>query len=255
MNTQFIVHPKLTHFGLTTANLEGMLDWYRKVLGMTVNHRLAVPAAGQHGPPFSAMAFVSNDEVHHHIVFFEIPGIAADPDKAHHARLQHVAFEYETLDDLLGTYARPQGPRYPASDGNRRGPANRASYHTDPDQNSVEPQCQQLRQRVDGDGTHAELARRSFAASACRSRQDARRARGGSVTVGIARAGLRRRVHSREALQSTGATLSRRYKPARWALLKTTDAELLHLLIERGALHSQASGGPLGPAHNPAGLT
>ena len=29
-----------------------------------------------------------------------------DPDKAHHQRLQHFAFEYRTLDDLLGTYAR-----------------------------------------------------------------------------------------------------------------------------------------------------
>ena len=137
MNAEITVHPKLTHFGLTTANVDAMLDWYRKVLGMTVNHRLAVPAAGQHGPPFSAMAFVSNDEVHHRIVFFEMPGIAADPDKARHARLQHVAFEYETLDDLLGTYARLKGlnilPVMAIDEGLQTG-----LYYTDPDQNSVE---------------------------------------------------------------------------------------------------------------------
>ena len=52
---------------------------------------------------------VSNDEVNHRIVFFEMPGLVVDPDKPRHARLQHVAFEYETLDDLLGTYARLKG--------------------------------------------------------------------------------------------------------------------------------------------------
>jgi hypothetical protein len=35
------------------------------------------------------MAFVSNDEVHHRIVFFEMPGPVIDPDKRRHARLQH----------------------------------------------------------------------------------------------------------------------------------------------------------------------
>jgi len=35
----------------------------------------------------------------------------SDPDKARHARVQHVAFEYETLDDLLGTYAPMLGSR------------------------------------------------------------------------------------------------------------------------------------------------
>ena len=50
MNTEIIVHPKLQHFGLTTANLEAMIDWYRKVLGMTVNHRSAAPTGSQRAP-------------------------------------------------------------------------------------------------------------------------------------------------------------------------------------------------------------
>ena len=44
MNTEIIVHPKLQHFGLTTANPDAMIDWYRKVLGMTINYRSAAPA-------------------------------------------------------------------------------------------------------------------------------------------------------------------------------------------------------------------
>jgi catechol 2,3-dioxygenase-like lactoylglutathione lyase family enzyme len=65
MNTEIIVHPKLQHFGLTTANLDAMIDWYRKVLGMTINYRsAAAPAGARNGPPFSAAAFVSNDDDH-----------------------------------------------------------------------------------------------------------------------------------------------------------------------------------------------
>jgi len=44
MNTEIIIHPKLQHYGLITANLDTMIDWYRKVLGMTINHRSLVPA-------------------------------------------------------------------------------------------------------------------------------------------------------------------------------------------------------------------
>ncbi len=44
MNTEIAVHPKLLHYGLTTGNLDAMLEWYRKVLGMTVNKRVNVPA-------------------------------------------------------------------------------------------------------------------------------------------------------------------------------------------------------------------
>ncbi|HYM32250.1 MAG TPA: VOC family protein [Candidatus Cybelea sp.] len=136
MNTEITIHPKLQHLGLTTSNLDAMLDWYRKVLGMTVNARVGAPGGPRNGPSFSA-AFVSNDEVHHRMVFFEFPGVAADPDKRHHARVQHIAFEYETLDDLLGTYIRLKGleitPVMAADEGSQT-----SLYYTDPDGNSIE---------------------------------------------------------------------------------------------------------------------
>ncbi len=137
MNTEIIIHPKLQHYGVTTANLDAMIDWYRKVLGMTVNYRASMPTGAQNRAPFSAMAFVGNDEVHHRIVFFEAPGVVADPDKSRHVRVQHVAFEYQTLDDLLGTYARLKAvgimPVMAVDEGLQTG-----LYYTDPDQNSVE---------------------------------------------------------------------------------------------------------------------
>jgi catechol 2,3-dioxygenase-like lactoylglutathione lyase family enzyme len=113
-----------------------MIEWYRKVLGMTLNFRFSAPAGARNGAPFSA-TFVSNDEVHHRIVFFDLPGLAEDPDKLRHPRVQHVAFEYETLDDLLGTYTRLKGlgilPVMAVDEGLQTG-----FYYTDPDQNSVE---------------------------------------------------------------------------------------------------------------------
>ena len=44
MNTEIAVHPKLHHCGLTTSNLDEMIDWYRTMLGMTVNRQGAVLA-------------------------------------------------------------------------------------------------------------------------------------------------------------------------------------------------------------------
>ena len=133
MNTEIIIHPKLQHYALGTANLDAMIDWYRKVLGMTINYRSTMPA----GAFFSATAFVSNDEVHHRLVFFEMPGLGSDFDKARHSRVQHVAYEYETLDDLLGTYVRLKGlgilPVMAVDEGMQT-----AFYYADPDRNTVE---------------------------------------------------------------------------------------------------------------------
>jgi catechol 2,3-dioxygenase-like lactoylglutathione lyase family enzyme len=137
MNTEITVHPKLHHYGLATANLDAMIDWYRKVLGMTVNHRSKIPARAQHGPPFSGFAFVSNDEMDHRIVFFEMPGVAVDPDKRRRTGMQHVAFEYSTLDDLLGTFVRLKSlgisPLWAADHG-----VGMSIYYEDPERNVVE---------------------------------------------------------------------------------------------------------------------
>lgn len=104
---------------------------------MTVNHRSAVPTGGPHGPPFSGFAFISNDEVDHRIVFFEVPGVVPDAEKRHHTGLQHVAFTYETLDDLLGTYVRLKSlgimPLWAADHG-----VGTSFYYADPDRNIVE---------------------------------------------------------------------------------------------------------------------
>jgi catechol 2,3-dioxygenase len=137
MNTETIVHPKLHHLGLTTPNLDVMTEWYRKVLGMTLVHRSAAPVGGQKDAPSLTAAWVSNDEANHRLAFVQLPGLTADPDRARHQRMQHIAFEYRTIDDLLGTYARLKALGVVpvlCTDG---GPQT-AFYYEDPDRNSVE---------------------------------------------------------------------------------------------------------------------
>ena len=88
------------------------MEWYLESAGYD-NHpalqRSQIARMTHQQPPFSALAFVSNDEMDHRIVFFQIPKAKNDPDKRRHTGLQHVAFEYATLDDLLGTYVRLKG--------------------------------------------------------------------------------------------------------------------------------------------------
>jgi catechol 2,3-dioxygenase-like lactoylglutathione lyase family enzyme len=139
--TETIAHPKLHHYGLITARLDPMIDWYRNVLGMTINHRFEVPTPTRNRAPFSGMAFVSNDEINHRIVFFEKPEAAAAPapvpEQRREGPLQHVAFACATFDDLLDTYARLKGlgilPVWAADHG-----VGTAIYYADPDQNIVE---------------------------------------------------------------------------------------------------------------------
>ena len=137
MNTQITIHPKLQHYGLTTTNFDAMIEWYRKVVGITVNHRSEVPSEAQGRAPFTAVAFTSNDEANHRIVFFKIPNLVTDPDKSRHTRVQHVAFEYQTIDELLGTYVRLKEsgilPVFAFDEGFQA-----AFYYADPDENLVE---------------------------------------------------------------------------------------------------------------------
>lgn len=88
MNTSATTQPKLAHYGLATADLETMVSWYGQVLGMFVNHRSKIPWIARvthQGPPFLAFAFLSNDDMDHRLVLFEISGAAIDPEKPHRA--------------------------------------------------------------------------------------------------------------------------------------------------------------------------
>jgi len=93
MNKVTIIHPRLQHLGMTTADTDAMINWYRTVLGMSLVHRTSSATGDQKSGPNLMAAWVSNDDANHRLAFVQLPGLIADPDRAHHQRLQHFAFE------------------------------------------------------------------------------------------------------------------------------------------------------------------
>lgn len=123
-----IISPTFHHFGVLTSRMEEMIDWYGKVLGMTVSFQSTMSGA----------AFASNDRAHHRMALITLPSLTEyGPDKPPHAKLQHVAFEHATIDDLLNTWERLKElsiePVLAADHG-----MTIAFYYRDPDGNSVE---------------------------------------------------------------------------------------------------------------------
>ena len=134
MNTEITIHPKLQHCGLTTANLDVMTDWYRKVLGMTAT---IVPREHRTGRRFRPLLFSATMNWIIASCFLKCLVPSSIPTRRRHTGLQHVAFECATLDDLLGTYVRLKNlgvlPVWAADHG-----VGISLYYEDPDQNRVE---------------------------------------------------------------------------------------------------------------------
>ena len=139
LNSETVIHPTLQHIGLLTGNLQRLVDWYKLVLGMRAIHTADNPIGAPVSNPASHLkaAFLSNDEMSHRFAVIEVPGLVADSERSKHQRLQHVAFEFGTLDELLGTYARLKAlgivPQFSVDEGPQTG-----FYYEDPDGNSIE---------------------------------------------------------------------------------------------------------------------
>jgi catechol-2,3-dioxygenase len=129
-------HPTLHHFGVETRNLARLVDWYGKVVGMVTVGSTAPGWGSAVGMP-AAAAFVSNDRAHHRMAIFEVPDLQDDAEKSAHVKLQHVAFEHATIDDLLNSYVRIKGLGIEPILTMDHGPTI-AFYYRDPDRNSVE---------------------------------------------------------------------------------------------------------------------
>ena len=131
-----IYRPTIHHFGVVTRRRQEMVDWYANVLGMVSNFATSRPLGSEFGLAVCA-DFVSNDRANHRIGIFSLADLKDDPDKHGHAKLQHVAFEYATIDEFLSSYARIKGlgiePVYTIDHG-----PTISFYYEDPDGNSVE---------------------------------------------------------------------------------------------------------------------
>jgi catechol-2,3-dioxygenase len=83
---------KLAHFVLRTPRYDETVRWYQTVLGATIVFSNAF------------LTFMTYDDEHHRVAVVNLPGLPDAPAGA--AGIDHVAFTFATLADLLHTYRR-----------------------------------------------------------------------------------------------------------------------------------------------------
>jgi catechol 2,3-dioxygenase-like lactoylglutathione lyase family enzyme len=116
---------KFAHAVLATKQFQPMVDWYCTVLSAEVVHENGM------------LAFLTYDDEHHRIAIAAVPGLADKP--RHSVGLDHLAYTYANLGDLVFTYERlKQAGIMPAVTINH-GPTT-SMYYRDPDGNRVELQ-------------------------------------------------------------------------------------------------------------------
>jgi catechol-2,3-dioxygenase len=109
--------------------MQEMIDWYAAVVGVE--------------PVFQApgIAFLSNDGANHRISMVGNPQFLANPNFRKFVGMHHLAFEYESADDLLDTWRRLHEeygykPHVAVHHG-----MTLSCYYADPENNSVELQA------------------------------------------------------------------------------------------------------------------
>jgi len=125
MAEQIIPPAKLAHFVIRSPRYEDSIAWWRTVLGAEVRHQN------------DFLCFLADDDEHHRLAILSVPTLAENDRRA--AGLEHVAFTYDNLDDLLTTYERLKEagitPIAPINHG-----MTLSMYYADPDGNQVELQ-------------------------------------------------------------------------------------------------------------------
>jgi len=116
---------KLAHVVLRTNNFQNMVSFYKDFLGARVIYEN------------DFLAFLSFDEEHHRMAIAEVPG--TKPKDKTTCGLEHIAFSFDTLSDLLLAYRhrKQKGilPVWPVN----HGPTT-SIYYKDPDGNVLETQ-------------------------------------------------------------------------------------------------------------------
>ncbi|TDD42468.1 biphenyl 2,3-dioxygenase [Saccharopolyspora elongata] len=116
---------KLAHIVLRTNRLQQMKDWYVRVL------------EGRVAFANDQLAFMTYDDEHHRVAFIAT-GASQRPEDMH-TGLHHVAFTYDSLGDLLGTYRRLKSEGVQPFWCVNHGPT-MSMYYQDPDGNQIELQ-------------------------------------------------------------------------------------------------------------------
>ncbi|PXY29848.1 hypothetical protein BAY59_11365 [Prauserella coralliicola] len=117
---------RLAHVVLRTTQYDAMLTWYKTVLGAWTTFE----APG-------VLCFMTYDEEHHRVAIANVPTLTERPAKA--VGLEHVAFTYGTLGDLVATYERLKTLGIEPYWTINHGPTI-SFYYRDPDSNQIELQ-------------------------------------------------------------------------------------------------------------------
>jgi len=117
---------KLAHVVLRTKQFQPMVDWYKTVLG--AHSSFDVPGV---------LAFLTYDDEHHRIAIAALPGLGDRPAMV--TGLEHIAFTYAELGELVHTYQRLKELGITPYWTINHGPT-LSFYYRDPDDNQVELQ-------------------------------------------------------------------------------------------------------------------
>ena len=120
-----IAPKKFAHFVLKTAHFADVIEWYRTVLQARVVSRSEM------------LCFLSYDEEHHRLAIANMPQAAAAPPGS--AGVDHVAYTYGGLGELLATYRRLKAAGIEPVWCINHGPTT-SMYYRDPDGLRVELQ-------------------------------------------------------------------------------------------------------------------
>jgi len=136
---------KFAHFVLRSPRWKQSVEWWRTVLLADIRHQN------------DFLCFLTYDDEHHRLAIVKVP---EGDDRRSTAGLEHVAFTYASLDDLLTTYTRLKAlgitPHAPVHHG-----MTLSLYYADPDANQVELQIDVL----DPDAAEAFMSSDVFAAN------------------------------------------------------------------------------------------
>jgi catechol-2,3-dioxygenase len=90
-----VISPKkFAHVVYQTGRFPEMVAWYEEVLGCTAVYQK------------DTLSFLTYDDEHHRIAIVAIPKLQGEAVDHGRPGVNHVAYTYATLDDLLATYVR-----------------------------------------------------------------------------------------------------------------------------------------------------
>jgi catechol-2,3-dioxygenase len=119
------VPAKFAHFVLRTRRMEPLRDWWRNLLRARVAFENDL------------VCFMTYDDEHHRLAIVAIPALQDSPEGG--VGLDHVAYTYSGLGDLLATYERLKKDGILPYWAINHGPTT-SLYYRDPDGNQVELQ-------------------------------------------------------------------------------------------------------------------